>query len=64
MSAVSISVVPDEIVIKPQEAFTDWAKVWDGIKEARATKGSASSMPAAARRFYGDSQAVRRRACY
>jgi hypothetical protein len=47
MSAVSISVVkPNEIVIKPQQAFTDWDKVWAGIKEARATKGKAGSMSA------------------
>lgn len=48
MSAVSISVgKPDEIVIKPQEAFTDWVRVWDGIREARATKGNTDSMSAA-----------------
>lgn len=39
-SAVSISVVkPDEIVIRPHRAQTDWDKVWEAIRKARSVKG-------------------------
>jgi bifunctional DNA-binding transcriptional regulator/antitoxin component of YhaV-PrlF toxin-antitoxin module len=45
MSAVSITVVkPDEILIRPQQAYVDWAEIWAGIKKARAISGKAGAV--------------------
>ncbi len=39
MSAVSISVGPDEIVLKPYQTHPDWGKIWESIHKARSIKG-------------------------
>jgi bifunctional DNA-binding transcriptional regulator/antitoxin component of YhaV-PrlF toxin-antitoxin module len=47
MSAVSITIVkPDEIIIRPQNAYTNWDEIWSGINKARAIKGSGKSVSA------------------
>lgn len=44
MSAVSITVVkPNEILIRPQQAYVDWEEIWAGIKKARAISGKAKA---------------------
>lgn len=47
MSAVSISVIkPDEIVIRPHQAYVDWDKVWESVKKSRAIKGKGKTTSA------------------
>lgn len=44
-AVVSISVVkPDEIVIKPHKKNYDWDKIWEGVKKARAIKGTGQAI--------------------
>jgi bifunctional DNA-binding transcriptional regulator/antitoxin component of YhaV-PrlF toxin-antitoxin module len=39
-SAVSISVVkPDEIIIRPNQNYVDWDKIWENIRQSRAISG-------------------------